>query len=97
MHETPTILTDVHSRCLSVSLSVTNAPNDPGPASLSAAAAHAVYCERDRSAQLSPNAFGLSFSFRVLMTLDFICVHCMFLVECFCELLLRVMCRCRLA
>jgi len=42
MHEMQTILTDVHGVCLSVSLSVTSALNDPGLASLSVAT-RAVY------------------------------------------------------
>jgi len=34
MHKVQTIVTDVHGVCLSVCLSVTNTPNDPGSALL---------------------------------------------------------------
>jgi len=42
MHGMQTILTNACGVCLSVSLSVTNAPNDPGSASPSAAV-HVAY------------------------------------------------------
>jgi len=66
MHQIQTVVTDVRVvRCLSVSLSVTNAPNDPGSASLGevivggACSVRRVSCARDHSVQSSPNAFGL--------------------------------------
>jgi len=69
MHEMQTIVTDVRGVCLSVSLfvclSVTNALNDPGSASLcrviggGTCNVHLAPCVRGHLVQPSPNAFGL--------------------------------------
>jgi len=62
-----TIVADCCGVSLSVSLSVTNAPNDPGSAALcgviggGACSVRRVPCARGHSVQLSPNAFGLLF------------------------------------
>jgi len=72
MHEMQTIVTDVCGVCLSV----TNALNDPGSASLcgviggGACSVRRVPCARGYSVQPSPNAFGLLFYFLTLVSLD---------------------------
>jgi len=61
----PMFAVSVKSVCPSVCLSVTNAPNDPGSASLcgviggDACSVRRVPCARGHSVQPSPNAFGL--------------------------------------
>jgi len=61
MYEMQTTVTNARGVCLSVSLSVTNAPNDPGSASLGRV--RRVPYVRGHSVQPLPNAFGLSFGF----------------------------------